>query len=132
MPSRSLRFDTAEVAEVADLLAHAADVAPAESRKVVARGALNIKSDARRRISGHPRLRALPAAITYDSHPTPAGGWAEIGPDHDRRQGALGNIPEYGTVNNAPTPYMRPAAEAERPRFERAMEDLAMKALGLG
>lgn len=131
MPSQRLKFDTAEVAEVADMLVHAAGVAPAEARKVVAKGALNIKNDARRRLAGHPHLRRLPAAITYDSHETPTGGWAEIGPDHDRPQGALGNIPEYGTRKNAPLPYMRPSGEAELPRFERAMGDLAEKATGL-
>lgn len=130
MPSQSLKFDTSEVAAVADVLVRAADVAPAEARKVVAKGALNIKTDARRRISGHPHLRALPAAITYDSHVTATGGWAEIGPDKERPQGALGNIAEYGTIKNAPLPFMRPAAEAEQPRFELALEDLAVKALG--
>lgn len=130
MASRSLKFNTAEVEAVADVLVHAADVAPAEARKVVARGALNIKNDARRRISGHPTLRRLPAAITYDTHETATGSWAEIGPDKDRPQGALGNVLEYGTIKNAPIPYMRPAGEAELPRFERALADLPEKVLG--
>jgi hypothetical protein len=131
MPSRSLNFNTDEVAAVADILTQAAGVAAAGARAVVAKGALNIKTDSRRRISGHPRLRALPAAITYDSHETGSTIWAEIGPDKNKRQGALGNIPEFGTPKNAPMPYMLPAGEAERPRFEKAMEDLAAKALGL-
>lgn len=131
MPSQRLRFDTAEVAEVADLLVHAAGVAPVEARKVVAKGALNIKTDARRRVSGHRHLPRYPAAITYDSHQTPTGGWAEIGPEKDRPQGALGNVLEYGGVREAPLPHMRPAAEAELPRFERAMADLGEKEIGL-
>ncbi len=131
MPSRSLKFNTAEVEAVADILIHAADLALAETRKVIAKGAANIKADARRRISGHPHLRHLPAAITYDPHESPGVVWAEIGPDKGRPQGALGNIPEFGTVKNPPTPYMRPAGDAERPRIERAMEDLAARALGL-
>lgn len=131
MPSRSLTFDTAEVAEVADLLAKAPGVAAAEARRVVAKGALNVKTDARRRISGHPHMPSLPAAITYDTHETVGTVWAEIGPDKEKRQGALGNIAEYGTPKNAPIPFMRPAAETERPKFEKAMEDLAAKAIGL-
>jgi hypothetical protein len=131
MASQSLNFNTAEVEAVADILVHAADVTAAETRKVVAKGALNIKTDARHRISGHPHLRRLPAAVTYDTHETATGAWAEIGPDKNRPQGALGNIAEYGTPKNAPIPFMRPAGEAETPRFERAMQDLAEKALGL-
>jgi hypothetical protein len=124
-----LRFDTDEVREFADVLAHAADVALAEARKVVQKGALNIKTDARRRASGLRHAPAYPSSITYDSHETASGGWAEIGPDKGRRQGALGNILEYGTPKNAPIPHMRPAAEAELPKFAKAMEDLAVKAL---
>lgn len=129
MPSRSLNFDTSEVADYADLLVHVAGAAPAESRQAVAKGALNIKSDARRRVSGNPHLPRYPASITYDSHETPTGGWAEIGPDKERPQGALGNVLEYGGTRSAPLPHMRPAAEAELPRFERAMEVLAVKGL---
>jgi len=54
---------------------------------------------------------------------------AEIGPDKLRRQGPLGNLLEYGSVHNAPHPHMIPAAEAEQPRFEQAMEDLSARLL---
>lgn len=127
--SQSLKFDNAEVAGYADMLVDAAGAAPAESRKVVAKGALNIKTDARRRRSGSRHLPGLASAITYEAQATPTGGWAEVGPEHGKRQGTLGHIPEFGTPTNAPEPYMRPAAEAERPRFEKAMEDLAVKPL---
>lgn len=127
-----LKFDTSEVADYADILIDAAKVAPADARGSVEKGALNIKTDARRRAAGNKHLPRLPYAITYDVHPTPGGASAEIGPDRSKKQGKLGNIPEYGTVNNPPRPYMRPAAEAELPRFERAMAELAEKrALGL-
>lgn len=129
MPSNSLSFDTDEVAAYADILVNAAGVAPAEARKVVAKGALNIKTGARRRVSGLAHAPAYPNAITYDSHETPGGGWAEIGPDKDKRQGALGNILEYGTIKNAPVPHMAPEAEAELPKFEKAMLALAPKEL---
>jgi hypothetical protein len=127
--SQSLKFDTSEVEAYADMLVDAAGVAPKESRKVVAKGALNIKTDARRRRGGSKFFPRLAAAITYDSHETPGGGWAEVGPDHAKRQGNLGHIMEYGSLKTAPEPYMRPAAEREMPRFEKAMEALALKAL---
>jgi hypothetical protein len=127
--AQSLKFDTSEVEAYADLLVDSAGVAPKEARKVVAKGALNVKTDARRRRSGSKHFPRLPTAITYDSHETPGGGWAEVGPDHAKPQGELGHIPEYGALKTAPEPYMRPAAEREMPRFEKAMEALAVKGL---
>jgi hypothetical protein len=57
---------------------------------------------------------------------------SDIGPDRSRgAAAALANIPEYGTVKNAPIPGGIPALAAEEPRFEKAMQDLAVKALGL-
>lgn len=127
----ALKFDTAELAAVADILARAATAAPGDVRAVVQKGALNIKTDARRRASGHAHSPAYPFSITYDTEFTRTGASAEIGPDKNRRQGALGNILEYGTTKNAPIPHMRPAAEAEEPRFAKAIEDAAVKAIGL-
>lgn len=124
-------FDTHEVTVLADAITKASEVAPAEAQKVVFVGALNIKKDAARRIRGHRRYKRLPWSIDFDTYRSLKGPAAEIGPNHSKGQGALGNIPEYGTPTSPPIPYMRPAADAEQPRFEKAMEDLAVKALGL-
>ena len=51
---------------VADL-AREAKIAPAEARKVVQRGCLNVKTDWRRRWSGYPHAPRLPYAIGYDT-----------------------------------------------------------------
>ncbi len=123
-------FDDREVRALAADFSAAAEDATPEVAKAVGRGALNIKRDSARRISGHPRFRALPSAITYDTWFSMRGPSAEIGPDHSRRQGELGHIPEYGTPTSAPMPYMGPAGDAERPRFERALEDVAERLLG--
>lgn len=131
MGSRTLLFGTDEVAAVADILAQAPDVALTAVRGVVAKGALNIKQDAQRRVTGLRHAPAYPRSISYDTHETAGSVWAEIGPDKSRRQGALGNLIEYGSKKNAPRPHMRPAADAERPRFEAALEALAVKAIGL-
>lgn len=111
-------------------LEHAAQVAPDEARQVVQKGLLNIKTDWRRRWSGHAHAPRLPQAVTYDSFVRGMQSGGEVGPDKDKPQGALGNLFEFGSVNNAPIPGGAPALEAERPRFERAMEDLPAKALG--
>lgn len=103
---------------------------PAEVEKVVGRGALNIKIGARRRIGRPAHAPAYGYSIGYDLTRWGMGAIAEIGPDKGRRQGALGNLLEYGSVNNAPIPHIRPAADEELPKFERAMDDLGEKLLG--
>lgn len=107
-----------------------AAVAPKEARKVVQKGALNIKNDWRKRWSGLSHAPAVGRAVSYDTVETPTGATAEIGPDKDRPQGPLGNLLEYGSVNNAPIPGGQPALQQERPRFEKALEDLAARAAG--
>jgi hypothetical protein len=102
---------------------------PDEAEKVVAKGALNIKNGAQRRIGRPAHAPAYGSSITYDMRTGSGGPEAEIGPDKSRRQGALGNILEFGTINSSPIPHVRPAVDEELPRFERAMEDLAEKAL---
>lgn len=97
---------------------------------VVTKGAVKIKQDAARRISGHPHSPHYPQAIDFDVRSSGVllgDGWveAEIGPDKRRRQGALGNILEYGTSRNAPIPHLAPALRAEEGPFTAALGDLA-------
>jgi hypothetical protein len=125
----AIRFDSSEVAAYAEVLGKAAGAALDDARAVVAKGALNIKTEARRRVSGLAHAPAYPNSITYDIGVSGSTVTAEIGPDKAKRQGALGNILEYGTRKNAPIPHIRPAVEAELPRFEKALEDLAVEAL---
>jgi hypothetical protein len=124
-------FDGRDLACVVTSIDKASAVAAAETAKVVGRGALNIKNDARRRITGLRHAPRYPYSIDYDLYVTGRGAVADVGPNKAKRQGALGNLLEYGSTNNPPHPHMRPAAEAEMPGFEKAMEDLALKALGL-
>lgn len=130
-------IDAHELDVLAQDLDSAAGVAPKDARKVVAKGALNIKTDARRRSSGIAHAPLYPYTITYDSHETPHGGWAEVGPDKDKKVGGgphrtpgnLGALFEYGGPHNAPIPHVNPAADAEEPRFIKALGDLGLKAL---
>jgi hypothetical protein len=126
-----INLDTHQVTALADAITKASGAAIKDIEPVVFHGAMNIKKDAARRISGHPHLRRLPYAIDFDLFRSLKGPAAEIGPNHSKPQGPLGNIPEFGTVNNPPTPYMRPSADAEEPRFAKATEDVVVKALGL-
>lgn len=125
-----IQFDTHEVTALADAITKASAVADKDLEKVVFVGALHIKKDAQRRISGHRRFRRLKYAIDFDMYRSLKGPAAEIGPNHGKPQGNLGHIAEYGSPTSAPVPYMRPAADAEEPRFAKAVEDLMVKALG--
>lgn len=100
-----------------------------EVTAVVFKGAMQIKQDSTRRASGMAHAPAYPRSIDFDMFVSLRGPAAEIGPNKSKRQGALGNLIEYGSVNNPPRPHMGPAAEAEEPKFARALEDLAVKAI---
>lgn len=126
-----LRIDDSDLKRLQASIDQAVAVTPGQVRAVVQRGALNIKRDAQARIGRGPHLPAYARAISYDSHETPIGAWAEIGPDKDKAQGPLGNILEYGDPTHAPIPHLAPALAEEAPRFERALEDVVTKALDL-
>jgi hypothetical protein len=89
-----------------DQLLHDLGAAPA---KLIANGttaltvnAHKVKDTWREADSGLQHAPAYPASVTYDL--AAGGGYveAEIGPDKDRPQGALGNLIEYGSANNPP------------------------------
>lgn len=101
----------------------------AATRSVVQRGAMNVKRDAQNLISGLAHAPHYPRSITYDTRWTGRGSEAEIGPDKNRRQGALGNILEYGTAKNAPLAHLGPALDLEGPRFEQNLAELVEKML---
>lgn len=110
--------------------AHGHDELDENIRKVVSRGAVQIKKAWAARWTGYDHIPHLPRAINYDLDATPGGWEAEIGPDKNRKQGPLGSIVEFGTVHNAPIPGGVPALDAEAPRFEKAMGDVGEKFLG--
>lgn len=110
--------------EVAAALDKAASRSIKNVTAVVKKGANNIKEDAIKRVSGHPHIPRYPATITYDLTYGLGVIEAQIGPDKDRKTGALGNIIEFGTVKNAPLPHLTPAFREEEPRFIAALEAL--------
>lgn len=100
----------------------AAQRAQGETVAAVEATAQAVVKTARSIISGHAHLPAYPASITHDVYVLPGFTEAQIGPDKGRTQGALGNIIEYGTVNNAPLPHLGPALVANAPVFEQAID----------
>lgn len=114
--------DTHELVKLADDL----DQVPAEKRpefrKVVEKGALNIKTGMRSDAAGHPTYRYFPLSISYDM----TGEFsAEIGPDKGRVQGALGNLLYFGNSKSGGVLNINGPWQKELPRFADAIADVA-------
>lgn len=92
-------------------------------------GANNIKDDARKAISGLPHAPHYPRSITYDVKLGLRGITAEIGPDKNLPQGALGNLLEHGSVNNPPNAHLGPALDREVPAVRRHLGTEAVSML---
>lgn len=125
----SIHIDTSDLDKLAADLARVAEDVMPEAKKVVGKGCLNIKKDWKRRWSGLAHAPAIPYAIGYDVRQRGPFIEGEVGPDKSKRQGALGNLLEYGSVKNAPIPGGAPALEAEEPRYVKQMYDLGTKML---
>jgi len=103
-------------------------IAPLAAEAVVAKGSLNIKTEARALAPHGPHTPHYRDSITYDVETSALGEIVgEIGPERGRRQAALGHLIEYGSVNNAPWPHHEPALDHEEPRFYAAAEALAAR-----
>lgn len=100
-----------------------------QAEKVVKKAAVQVKKgwrdNAKESVAGAGHASAYPYSITFDE-PVRGPGHVEveIGPDKDKRQGALGNLIEYGSVNNPPHWDGKRAAEAEAPVFEKYLADM--------
>lgn len=133
---------TVDTSELAKLSADLGEV-PARSgtflRKAIEVTARHVRDEWRKNAMGMSHAPAFPYSITYDVEGSGNSGTgsqlrAEIGPDKGRAQGALGNLIEYGSVNNSPQGLGHGALQANEADFERgidkALED-ALKAVGL-
>jgi hypothetical protein len=103
-----------------------------EARDVVAKGADNIKRDARANVDKSAPVHNAHAqyAITYDD-PSANGTVisSEIGYDKEIRGGSLGNLLEYGSRNSSPHRDLGRALDAETPRFEQQLAEIEKRLL---
>lgn len=103
---------------------------PVGSRQVVSKALLNIKTGWRREWNGKfdhaPRIHL---SISYDiTKNGPLVIRGEVGPeDEPYNQGFLAPVLEFGGLHSGPHPGGIPAAEAEAPRFEAAVDALLAK-----
>lgn len=107
--------------------------AMAEGEKVVSKGSLNIKTEAKRLAPRGPHTPHYAASINYDVTVNARGEIiGEVGPAEGRRQRGLGNLLEYGSSHNPPHPHHEPALDHEEPRFVAACEALAERLVTRG
>jgi hypothetical protein len=115
-----------------DMLKAAAE-AIVGTRGIVQKGSLNIKNEARKNVQQSAPIHNAHAAnaITYDTEIDAKGlvTRGEIGYDKGRPGGALGNLLEYGSRNNAPHRDLGRAFDSELPRFEDAIALMAKNLL---
>lgn len=119
-----VRFDTREVRRLQRHLARSIPLARRDARKVLMRGAMNVKRDwaSNARASSGRHAPMYPASISFDvASYGPDIVAATIGPDKGGPQGALGNLLEYGSIHNPPHRDGGRALDAEEPRFEAQM-----------
>lgn len=116
-------FDVSDVYEFALGLDKSISDVRKTMRPVVQKGALNVKKDLQEDATGHPRFRYLPATISYDTKTTQSEISAEIGPDKDKRGGAIANVLYFGTSKNPAVLDINGPLDREEPRFIQAIED---------
>lgn len=112
-----LGIDADAVEELAEDLADIPDELRDEVRRVVSRGALNIKNGMQRDARSVGQTRHLSRAIDYDMN---SDTEAEIGPNLAKTQGPLG-ILYTGTSRHGPVLSVNGPADREEPRFELAL-----------
>lgn len=151
----SARIDFSELNKMAADLGRVPDDSGEFFRQAIETTARHVKDTARENAKGMAHAPAFPYSITYDvgvgydqsigqQAMSVIGGAisgarasvlrAEIGPDKNRAQGALGNLIEYGSVNNPPQGIMHGALQANEVDFEKGIAkatDDALKKAGL-
>lgn len=128
--SDRFNIDATEVNQLAADLGEVAAGAGGLVRKALEVSARHVKDHWRDNLPQSGHAKWLRFAVTYDLSSSfgPGGAvlQAEIGPDKDRKQGALGNLIEFGSVNNPPQGQGQAALEANVDDFEKGL-DMALE-----
>ena len=119
-------FDTTAVNRLAADLGRAGVRIVRPAAEAVAETAVEVRDTMRDDARGHATFPHFPQAITHDVR----GLSAEIGPDKQRRQGALGNLLYFGTARTGPV-IEHPAAALGRqaPKIAAAAAEAAAGAV---
>ena len=119
--SDSMSFDFTELDRLAADLAEVPKNAGPFIQKAVEIGARNVRDTWRSSARGLRHAPSYPGSITYDMVGYRGFGvsiiQADIGPDKERPQGALGNLIEGGSPTSAPHNFGTSALQAEQEDF---------------
>lgn len=99
MTPREVSVGSADLSSLIAALAKAPDEATSAARAVVQKGALNVKDALNKQAYDSPHFKGVGGSITFDTKVTRRAITAEIGPDKERRGGALGNLFFFGGAN---------------------------------
>lgn len=122
-------FDSPELVKLLqDLVDAPARIGPA-LEGVISKGALNIKTAARAAAPNPHHANLYRNSITYTLTTEGAVTSAEVGPDKDLPQGALGNLLEFGSAKGFVQPHLVPAWEVEAPKTEEHIGNAAVQVL---
>lgn len=119
-----------ELRELAVNLGRVAGDAVKDVDAVIQKGALNIKKEMAYSAVWSKHFKGMAGSISYDSHYLPGRVRYVIGPDKNRRGGALGNIAYFGTSRGGGTLDIDQPLQSESPRTMRALADLLDKWAG--
>jgi hypothetical protein len=124
-----ITFDSSGLHELAAALGEVAYTAGPYVRDAMERTAIDVKKDWRDAASGHKTIKRYQFSIGYDFVGQHVFGSTiircDIGPDKNKRQGALGNLLEYGSPTSPPHHWGDKALESHSGQFQ----DLLVKAL---
>jgi hypothetical protein len=118
-------IDFSDIDQLAADIAEVPKKAGPKIRQAVEVTSRHIKDAWRDKLTGSEHLPGLPYAVDYDITTFQGFGASviksEIGFDKDRPQGALGNISEYGSINNPPRGYGLAALQENIADFEKGL-----------
>lgn len=120
----SFEMDISEVTAVANGLGRIAAKALPDVDAVLKKGAQKIKEGMIADAKSSTSFKGMADSITYDSRYRPGRPQYEIGPDKDKRGGALGNIYYFGTSRGGGTGDLDKQLNLEAPRTLEFLEKL--------
>lgn len=136
----SFKVASSEIDQLIADLGEVAKTAGQYLRKAVEVSSIHVKNDWRDFSKGIPHAPLFPQSVTYEIKTFQGFGSSvisgEIGPDKEKPQGALGNLLEYGSVNNPPQNFGGNALKANETDFQKglvaALEDAERVLKGSG
>lgn len=127
----AIEFDASELHKLAADFGHAAAKALPLVDAVVKKAADNLKKDLAGQATYSQHFKGMAGSISYDSAYGLGSVGYEVGPDKDRRGGALGNLFFFGGANGGGgTGDLDGAVRTEQPYMIKALEDVAEGLLG--